>query len=70
MATGKTTGLFLLAEDGGGGRSQLEAGLSVFGGVNSRWSEEGGGFRVGEVGGGLWWCEDCGLWLGMPVPRV
>lgn len=51
MATGKTTGLFLLAEDGGGG-AQPVGGRTLFGGVNSRWSEEGGGFRVGEVGGG------------------
>lgn len=40
---------FSLAEDRGvsvGGRT-----LCVFGGVKSRWREEGGGFRVGGVGG-------------------
>lgn len=30
--------------------------------------EDGAG--AGWVGGLFRWCEDCGLWLGMPVPRV
>lgn len=59
---------FSLAEDGGvsvGGKT-----VCVWGGAaKSRWREEGGGGGLG-LGGGLWWCEDCGLWLGMPVPRV
>lgn len=65
---------FLPAEDGGGVVSWRQDSVCVWGGgVKSRWREEGGRGSLGLGGwgvGGLWWCEDCGLWLGMPVPRV
>lgn len=59
MSVGGKTHCLCVGGGGGGVEEQVERG------------GEAGGVRVwgGEDGGGRW-CEDCGLWLGMPVPRV
>ena len=72
----KNNWTFLLAEDGGGGLSVGGRTLprSVFyfffgrGGWRAGGERREGGLGLGGVG--VWWCEDCGLWLGKPVPRV